>query len=84
MNIRSLRLETPEQRRCRLAWEAKSLPVPATSDANPPTYGGLLALCETLQLIGGHTNLTDTMLTAIRDAQTKIAEQKRAEEPTEK
>ena len=73
MNLRIFR-ETREQRDRRLAWEAKSLRVPATSDANPPTYGGLLALCETLQLIGGHTNLLDTMLTAIKDAEVKASE----------
>lgn len=67
--------ETPQQRTYRLAWEAKNLPVPATCDANPPTYGGLLAMCEILQLIGGHSSLWETMLTAIKDAEAKNAKQ---------
>jgi hypothetical protein len=55
----------------RLALEAKNLRVPATSDAHPPTYGGLVAFCEVLQLIGGHSGLVETMLCAIEDARIK-------------
>ena len=68
--------ESLQQRTYRLALEAKSLPVPATCDVNPPTYGGLLAMCEILQLVGGHSSLWEMMLTAIKDAEIKAKNNK--------
>ncbi len=65
--------EEGKRRRIRdMAWDAKRLPVPATSDVDPPTYGALLAYCEVLQLLGGYSGLTETMLATIREAQAKI------------